>query len=402
MTDKPTIKILQYNVARKRPVMADLFANKEINDIDIIAVQEPWRNFDTLTIPQLDKERFELVYPSQYPQARVCFFINKRAELSSWKYKFHTGDLATVTVKTTDGRKIRIHNIYNQKLDDDQQPTLERLSEVLEGPTSGNEVIQDEQMIVGDFNLHHPAWGGVNSITDKKSSELLDITESLSMDQLLPRGTATYTENCSTTIDLVFATPGVTNSLIHCNVATELDAHSDHQPILTTIHAQLKRSRPAQIRLWRKTNPAVLQSSIIKSINTNPQLSAILYAQSVLMLSRDQLDKAVQDLFAIIDKAAKAATPIANITPRSKPGFDEECKEAQMICRRLKKRRMKLLTNEAWEDYRLARNYKNHLITKKSNAAYRTFIAQACESPDTMWKKTKWSRDPTPSQTCLP
>lgn len=117
--------------------MLDLFANEEVNDIDIIAIQEPWKNSETKVIPNMDKERFELVCPTNDPKARVCFFVNKKSALASWRYKTHSSDLETLFVSTTDGRKIRIHNIYNQALAEDTQTTIKLLSEVIDGLVNG-------------------------------------------------------------------------------------------------------------------------------------------------------------------------------------------------------------------------------------------------------------------------
>lgn len=111
-----TLQILQYNVGKRRTVMLDLFINDEVNNIDIIAIQEPWRNSETGLIPNMDKDHFELVYLMNNSRARVCFFINKKAALAGWQYKTYSNDLSTVTVKTSDGRKIRVHNIYNQPI----------------------------------------------------------------------------------------------------------------------------------------------------------------------------------------------------------------------------------------------------------------------------------------------
>lgn len=198
------LRILQYNIGKRRTVMLDLFNSEDVSDVDIIAIQEPGRNSESKVIPNMDKERFELVSPTDNSAARVCFFVNKKAALASWNYKTHSGDLATLHVDTTDGRRIQIHNIYNQTLAEGTLPTIKLLANVT--GASLNNGGMHEQMIVGDFNLHHPIWGGDQAKTDRGSDELLDITESLSMDQILPRGTPTYTENCSTTIDLVFAT----------------------------------------------------------------------------------------------------------------------------------------------------------------------------------------------------
>lgn len=396
------LKVLQYNVGKRRTVMLDFFNIEETGDVDIIAIQEPWRNTESKAIPNMDRERFELVSPVNDPKARVCFFVNKRAALASWSYKTHSSDLATLIVNTSDGRKVQIHNVYNQALTEGTTTRMELLSRVTGTPFADERGTQDEQMIVGDFNLHHPAGGGDNAKTDRGADELLDITEPLSMDQLLPRGTPTYTENSSTTIDLVFATPGIVDSLIQCRVAVELDAHSDHQPIMTSIEAELPGAPPRKIRMWKKTDQGVLTTKVKECIELNQELKRITAKQARWIETPEQLDQAAQDLTAAIASAIEESTPLGTILARSKVGFDEECKEAQMETRRLKKRYMGVGTEDSWDEFRTMRNYKNRLITRASRQAFRTFIAQACESPEAMWKKTKWSRDDTPKQASIP
>lgn len=94
-------------------MILDFFNNEETGDIDIIAIQEPWRNSKSKTIPNIDKERFELVSLVNDPKARVYFFVNKKAALASWNYKTYSSDLATLLINTSDRRKVQIHNIYN-------------------------------------------------------------------------------------------------------------------------------------------------------------------------------------------------------------------------------------------------------------------------------------------------
>ena len=202
-------------------------------------------------------------------------------------------------------------------------------------------------MIIGDFNLHHPSWGGDQAKADSSSNELLDITELLSMDQLLPVGTPTFIENCSTTIDLVFATPGIGESLIRCGVAEHLNAHSDHQLVLTTIDAALKDAPPRKVRIWKKTNPKTLNKKLKECIEANHNLKRILAKQAEWIRTPEHLDQVVEDLTSVINKAIEASTPLGEITARSKIGFDEACKEAQMEVRRLKKRYLRAGTEES-------------------------------------------------------
>lgn len=42
------------------------------------------------------------------------------------------------------------------------------------------------------------------------------------------------------------------------------------------------------------------------------------------------------------------------------------------------------------------------MIARVSKKAFRAFIVQACESPEAIWKKTKWSRDSILKQASIP
>ena len=93
-----------------------------------------------------------------------------------------------------------------------------------------------------------------------------------------------------------------------------------------------------------------------------------------------------------------SSVPFGNITARSKEGSNEDGKEAQQECRRLKKRWMRDRTEKAWEEFKLVRNFKNYMIVKATRKSFQTFIGQAYESLECMWKETKWSRDDTQKQ----
>src|SRR5947207_467006 len=130
MNDNTTLMILQYNVMKSREiVMTPLLHDKEILDYDILAIQEPWRNtFDNSTMHHPLKDRFHLIYPKE-DKARVCFFVNKRLNTTSWKITHTSADMCTMItleLKTThtqeiddyteqipSPQRIHIHNVYN-------------------------------------------------------------------------------------------------------------------------------------------------------------------------------------------------------------------------------------------------------------------------------------------------
>lgn len=79
----------------------------------------------------------------------------------------------------------------------------------------------------------------------------------------------------------------------------------------------------------------------------------------------------------------------ARLSPKSVPGFDEECKEIQMKARKLKKIWKKEETEENWENFWLAQAEKGRVIAKAKRRAYCKSREEACASPESMWKAVK-------------
>ena len=61
--------------------MIPQFQNDSILDIDIIALQELWKNTQDQTTYYPRKNLFHLLHPKSN-KARVCFFINKKVDKS--------------------------------------------------------------------------------------------------------------------------------------------------------------------------------------------------------------------------------------------------------------------------------------------------------------------------------
>ena len=208
--------------------MIPLFQNDNILDIDIVALQEPWRNTRDQTTYHPRKDSFHLLYPES-DKARVCFFINKKIDQSTWTYTTDGPDVISLHLNLPD-RYIHIHNLYNPVNAEETSTSIPILKRRLAAHPN------EEHIVLGDFNLHHEAWGGlgVSKTLIEKSEELLIVTQRWEMEQMVPVGTATYKESTGqSTIDLVFATPLLTESLITCGIAGDFDHDSDHQPILS-------------------------------------------------------------------------------------------------------------------------------------------------------------------------
>ncbi|KAI3053337.1 hypothetical protein CBS147353_11490 [Aspergillus niger] len=127
---------------------------------------------------------------------------------------------------------IIIHNVYNPV------PSLEPTNSAI---TTLQRVVDRwkdaEQIVVGDFNLHHPYWGGLKVQTpDPEAEEALQIIEEYQLGLLYEPGTTTFrVRDTETTIDLSLATPSLQDSLIRCRPRDDLDHDSDHIPSETVL-----------------------------------------------------------------------------------------------------------------------------------------------------------------------
>jgi hypothetical protein len=152
MSTRPTLSILQYNVMKSRDrVMAALLRDRKITSYDVLAIQEPWRNPFVYATHNPIPQHFEVAY-HDHKKTRVCFFVNKRIASHHWIVTHHTPDLSTLELKWgVHEETIIIHDVYNPVLSleptNSAITTLQRVLDWWKGA---------EQIVVGDFNLHHP------------------------------------------------------------------------------------------------------------------------------------------------------------------------------------------------------------------------------------------------------
>src|SRR3569833_1523001 len=242
MNTGTTLPILQYNVRKSRDtVMATLLRDPKTLSYDILAIQEPWRNPFLSTTHSPIKDSFHLCFPRDDGDepARVCFFVSKRLDHPKWRFTEHTRDLCTLSIETRTNssedanlKRLAIHNVYNpcQNIENRRscQPDLRRVMEAHQDA---------EQMILGDFNLHHELWGGpAVRHQDYEADDVLDIMEQFNLTLTISPGTATYQSSLGrTTIDLCFVTLDLADRVARCEVDHEMDHDSDHLPITTVL-----------------------------------------------------------------------------------------------------------------------------------------------------------------------
>jgi hypothetical protein len=82
-----------------------------------------------------------------------------------------------------------------------------------------------EHIVLGDFNLHHPFWGGIaRPLQHRMADQLLDLVGHFALDLATPVGTRTRSgKGQESTIDLAFTTSSITPIIEHCYTRDELD-----------------------------------------------------------------------------------------------------------------------------------------------------------------------------------
>lgn len=381
------LKIYQYNVNRSKDVvMVQLLRDPEVDSADIIAIQEPWENpFEDNTHHPL-KQTHEQLFPSASEtgnRARACMFISKK--LGEYTHLAHSRDCQEICIKTTSAGELHIINIYN---DQRYAAALGLLQDILPPPR-----LQRQQkvsyLVLGDFNLHHPVWGGDNAPRDARAADLLDLMESVGLDNWIRPGTVTRDQAGSqSTIDLVLASYSLREQMIACEVDLSVHADSDHLPIRTALEINVpEASDPVKRRNWR----AMDVDKFLRFVSAN--LKDKHWMRLLGEPSPGDIDNAVNHLFDIVQQAVQESTPWARPSAWARQGWTPECTTAIKTARRRYRRYMRTQEEEDRQEYTLARNTKGRVVSKALRRGFRQWVHNTIErGPRGLWKVSKWAR----------
>jgi endonuclease/exonuclease/phosphatase family metal-dependent hydrolase len=311
--------------------MADFLRQKEVLEADIIALQEPWRNPFKDDTHHPAKATHYMLYPppetsAEEEQARVCIFIRKALSPGAWSHTAHSRDCQELQLRyRAPGeveRGLRIFNIYNRP-ELHQLSAAARLINLLTG--------ENDELVLGDFNLHHPMWGGSEAVTDDAADNLLDEMEERRFGLWLPPGTPTRKANGhEIIIDLVWGSHNLSRRLVACYVDETIHADSDHLPIRTLIDIETPLTDPPKWRNWK----AMDRPKFTKFVEENLATLQFWKNHAGEEVSSAQIDAAVDQLVEIVQRGITESTPWAKPSAWANPSFTPECCEAIWDARR--------------------------------------------------------------------
>ncbi|KAJ6032769.1 hypothetical protein N7540_003501 [Penicillium herquei] len=386
-------------------VMAQFLRDPDVLQADVIAIQEPWKNPYQNTTHHPAKDTHELLWPDDGEERpRVCMFVSKK--LAGWTHYAHSRDVQELRLKTVSVGEIRLFNVYNE---DGVWGGLDMLKDVVP-PVSERRGTPSiiSYLVVGDFNLHHPAWGGDTACEDPRADDIIELMDLADLDLWLEPGTKTRMgsgDQSSTSIDLVLASRALEGRLISCDISLDNHADSDHLPIKTVLDVETDVVEDVRRRCWRSMDTEKFLNFVSANLET---LNASNWPQDPTPAT---IDQRVNFLLETVQQGIQASTPWAKPSKWARIGWTDECSEAIKESRRLfrswrdskhstfqcndefSEEYRQMLQEECHAAYRAARNHKGRVIAKASQQGFRSWVKKTTEEgPRGLWKVGKWAR----------
>lgn len=275
---------------------------------DVIAVQDP-----PADMPWKSIKMYRACYDSERPLreedrprnladgtpvvrlSSVCFFVHVSIPTESYEVEFHEGEnkdlAASLYLSTPNTNTLAIHNVYNREKSVD----IEAL--IRDTTTTGRDIL------VGDFNLSHPHWGGddVKNICPDAVS-LHKGTQAAGMDCVTVRGTATFTRSVggkSSTIDLTFVSGQIIQSWASWQVLDVPGFESDHRVIETKFSVKLARASRI-IFQWKRTKEEEFNKGIEDGMDNMGYPS---------LATEAQIDTYIENIRGVLDSAVRKHVP---------------------------------------------------------------------------------------------
>ncbi|KAI1003707.1 hypothetical protein K3495_g4497 [Podosphaera aphanis] len=254
---------------------------------------------------------------------------------------------------------------------------------------------EGHHILVGDFNLHHPRWGGQTVFSHHKLAEdLVEQLGSREMELALPERTITWNNRGSEgTFDIVFLSKELEDSVISRQPDSELEASSDHIPISTQLSIQPNISEEPEPRpRWKKAD----------SNEVNKRFSAKLLdlrAEYIPLNNRRAIDQRVVTITKAIQKTVEGTIPKAKPSRFAKSYWNAQCSEAVKDTRKARRKWKKLSTEESWIEYQKTTSKKKAQIKRAKTIGWRAAVSEASHDPTKIWKLAKWAKkDPEEKQ----
>jgi hypothetical protein len=368
--------IIQYNCgnannenSRARP----FFDSVDPKSFPILAIQEPMiTEVNHTYIPR----NFRPVRAPKYGQ-RVITMIHDKIPLVDWELKKATDVIEWTRVQLGE-EWMNIINVYCRPGEANRERVhgwedIERCLEVIN---------EEGILLVGDFNCHHPAWGGKGVTREKSAEHLIAETEKRNLKLLNEEGIPTWRRGQrESTIDLGFASPGVASQVIKFQPQDDWTTMEDHIPI----EIQLAKAAPR-----RKTSDRFLikeapWEAIAERVENSKWDEG--EGEGILERLQDAITNALEDL-------CEKAKP----SDWARPEWSKKAAEFLAGARKARRAYKKWNNPDDRAEWKRNRNALGHELRKNARTRWRKYIEEITQDSEGknkhkgLWKMSKWSR----------
>jgi hypothetical protein len=363
--------ILQYNCGHANGgKLKPFFLSAEPSSHRVLAIQEPGWNKHTKST--FCPRGYTLAYEAA-EETKVCFMVSKELGIDSWRFRHVSPYIAVLRVQL--GQEfLTIVNVYNPI---NCTAHTEAITECIR--TLDETDPSDQIVLLGDFNLHHPAWGGRSSRTEAMAERLLTEASARSLELCTPPGEATWRRGqSSTVIDLTFATQDICERLVVCGPRDDWALTPDHIPIQIEFEADQPPPPEGQRFALKRLNKAALLAHV-KSSGWEQERTPLAALQTAI---REGLEA---------------------YCPRSRPSVHANQKwepEASVLLRNARQARRDFKRTGDEADHERSLAHTNELakaLRRSSRNNWRRFVAELKEQPpqpyQSLWRLMRWSRE---------
>lgn len=365
------LNILQYNVGTRPNRLKCLLAQESVVRHDIIAIQEPPVSSDT-GWPHNPGGNFWVVYrEGEAYRPRVAMYVNKRIPISKWTESWFSDDVVRIDLEK-DGKATSVVNAYvptrQSEVGDNQEGALAKLREACRS---------EDTVLVGDFNLHHPAWGGSRvRRAEELAEELMGLAETKGMELATPTGAVTWTKegNEGTTIDLTFLSSEVYGRLATCRPTEHRHTFRDHTSIETVIMGVTIREEDWKWS-WKDANEEAMTMEcetldIPQGFESRTQLERYAtYLQESIVRIAHRHGKRVK----------RGCTGKSWWNPRV-----QEAVDGYRLALKEKRHPDRVLE---------ARRTRNRVVREEQTRGFRDATHKAAGDPTGLWRMVRWAKD---------
>ena len=311
----------------------------------------------------------------------MALLFNKRLGVGDWKAEQVDNCIQVAWIQTPQG-PIQLINIYvvadGGRVTLGHDSALRRVPELFDG--------RMEHILLGDFNLHHPSWGGGRvRHTDEAARELIDITAQQGLCLATSQGATTWRGGRSqgTTIDLTFLTPGIYNHLVRCTPIDPAEEVEDHTAVETILRDALGIEAPVRER-WSWMDMDMAQVEKDAQVLSVPRC----------ITSRNSLEDYAQYVMDFTTSLSRQHGSLQRLSPRSHSWWSPE------VARAISGYRLALRGRLHPGGLLSARRQRNSTIRHAKAASFRGFVHQVAGQPEALWKMARWGRTAsyTPSE----